>query len=244
MINISLQIIVKNRKYSDKLYGSVCFLTKLAEQCGVIEDLKIVFEYNESIVNDILTLAIFPYLTQMNCDRCYKWQNYTKTPSERKLTPSYITKITKKITTNHRMEFVKLRLERQPKLSFVACDSSTRSACGRCIAEIRWGYNKDNQKLKNTVEVVVYSLTTHEPIYYRTFSGNCIDIRTIRTIKVDLLSIHIKDIIFIFDRCYYSNNNIGDLIFDQIPFIMCSKKFTENVYEYISTIKYDKFCLP
>ena len=54
-----------------------------------------------------------------------------------------------------------------------------------CLADIRWGRNKDNEQLQNTLEVVVYSLDTHEPIYYRTFAGNENDSRTLRTIIND-----------------------------------------------------------
>ena len=63
------------------------------------------------------------------------------------------------------MNLIKLRLNRQPKNSILDCDSTTRSAWGKCLADIRWGHNKDNDKLKKTVETIVYSLTTHEPIY-------------------------------------------------------------------------------
>lgn len=235
---------IDNHEYQNRLYGSVWFLLQIAEQYGIIEDLRIVFEYNDNIVNDILTLAIFPYLTKFNFNHTASWQKYTKTPSNRKLTSSFITRFTQKISDNKRMEFIKLRLERQPEGSYVACDSTTRSAWGECIAEIHWGYNKDNPKLKNTLEVVVYSLTTHEPVYYATFPGNMIDARTLRTIRADLLALDLKNIIFVFDRGYESSNNIGDLIKDNIPFVMCSKISHKIISQFIDTIKYDKFGIP
>jgi hypothetical protein len=61
------------------------------------------------------------------------------------------------------MQFLKLRINRQAPKALVACDSTTRSAYGKCLADIRWGKNKDNEQLQNTLEVVVYSLDTHEP---------------------------------------------------------------------------------
>ena len=231
-------------QFNNRLYGDVWLLEQIAKKLNIIRDLNIVFEYNRDIVNDILTLAIFPYITGKNFDRCAKWQKIAKTPSSTILTSSYITRLSQRIQDKHRMEFIRLRIERQPNGSYVACDSTTRSAWGNCLADIRWGKNKDNEKLKNTLEVVAYSLTTHEPIYYRTFPGNMSDIRTVRTIKSDLQSVGVKNLIFMFDRGYESKDNFREFFDEQIPFIMCSKTSQEPVRKFIEKIKYDSAGFP
>ena len=233
-----------NDQFNNLLYGHVWFLLKIAEKYHVIEDLNIVFMYDQDTVNDILTLAIFPYLTNMNFDRCARWQNITKTPSNHKLTSSFITRFTQRINDNHRMTFIARRLDRQPSGSLVACDSTTRSAWGHCLAEIRWGKNKDNPKLKDTVEAVVYSLTTHEPLYYRSFAGNMVDIRTVSIIRSDFMALGIYDLTFLFDRGYESLDNIIDLLYHGISFLIFAKTVHEVVYESILTIQYDKYGYP
>lgn len=231
-------------QFNNRLYGDVWLLLQIAFKSGVIEDLNVVFEHNENAVNDILTLAIFPYITQRNFDRCFKWQLYTKTPSQYPLTPSYITRFTQHIKDKHRMEFIKLRIERQPKGSYVSCDTTTRSAWGDCLADIHWGNNKDNAELQNTVEAVVYSLTTHEPVYYRTFQGNMLDLRAIRTIKSDLIAVGIKKTTFIFDRGFESSDNFSELFMSRIPFIMFSKISSEPVRKFVDSITFDKDGMP
>ena len=121
------------------------------------------------------------------------------------------------------MKMIQLRLARQPKNAKLDCDSTTRSGWGKCLVDLYWGTNKDNPKLQNTVEAYVYSLTTHEPVYYRSFSGSTIDISTIRTILSDLLALGIKDVILIADRGYPSEENLAALVEAGIPFLMCSK---------------------
>ncbi|MCR5813286.1 MAG: transposase [Desulfovibrio sp.] len=229
---------------NNRLYGSVWFLLQIAAKLGVVNDLNEVFEYNEEAVNNILTLAIFPYLTQKNFDRCAKWQEYTKTPSLNSLTPSFITSFTQHIKDRHRIEFIKLRIERQPKDSYVSCDTTTHLAWGDYLAESHWWNNQDNNELKDTIEAVVYSLTTHEPVYYRTFPGNVLDLRTIRTIKTDLLDVDIKNTTFIFDKDYESFDNFSELFNNKIPFIMCSQIQQEPVCKFIEQINYDADGMP
>ena len=231
-------------QFNNRLYGCVWFLLQIAYKIKLIEDLNIVFEYNEQAVNDILTLAIFPYITQRNFDRCSKWQEYTKTPSINSLTPSYITRFTQHIKDRHRMEFIKLRVERQPKDSYLSCDTTTRSAWGECLADIHWGNNKDNVELQNTVEAVVYSLTTHEPVYYRTFPGNMLDLRTLRTIKSDLIAVGAKNITFIFDRGFESSDNFCELFISKTPFIMFTKVSNDPVKKFIESISFDSDGMP
>jgi hypothetical protein len=90
------------------------------------------------------------------------------------------------------MKLIGLRVARQPKGAILDCDSTTRSGWGTCIAELCWGHNKDNPKLQNTVEAYVYSITTHEPVYFRSFPGYTNDITTVRTILIDLHAVGIS----------------------------------------------------
>ena len=106
------------------------------------------------------------------------------------------------------------------------------------MADIRWGKNKDNPKLKNTCEAYVYSLTTHQPIYYRLLPGNSSDISSVRSILADLRALKITDIILIADRGYISEENIAKFIYADIPFIICAKINSRIISKYLKEIKY------
>jgi hypothetical protein len=44
-------------------------LERIAESAGLRNDLEAVFDGNKELVGDILTLAMFPYLTSWTCNR-------------------------------------------------------------------------------------------------------------------------------------------------------------------------------
>ena len=145
------------------------------------------------------------------------------------------------------MGLIRKRIERLPDKSFCGLDSTTRSAWGSCLADIRWGLNKDNSKLRNTVEVYVYSLTYHEPFYYRTFAGNTMDMSTVRTILSDLVELGFpqKEIGVITDRGYPSSDNLASFVAANIPFIMCSKVNRKPISQILlDKVLYDEHGLP
>lgn len=233
-----------SEQFENRQYGAVWLLEKLAEQCHIKDDLMDVFQYDETIVNDVLTLAIFPMLSGWSYAQTARWQKYTKTPSDHFLQPSYITRLTQRITNQHRMEFLHARILREKPNALLACDSTTRSGYEHCLADIRWGKNKDNSAMMNTLEVVVYSITSHEPIYYRTFAGNENDKRTVRAIMADLKELGIDDLTIIFDRGYESDDNFVEMIEDDQPFLMCGIVSREPIYSNILKIRYNKRGIP
>ena len=231
-------------QYNNRLYGAFWLLEQISRNCGLYEDLMNTFQGNIAKVNEILSLAFFPYLSGKNYCRFAKWQNTNKTLLDYPLKPSSITRLAQSITDNDRMNLIRLRMERLPEQAHLDCDSTSRSAWGKCLADIRWGKNKDNPKLMNTVEVVVYSLTTHEPVYYRSFPGNTSDMSTIRTILADLNALGIKEVVFITDRGYTSTENIAAMVSAGLSFVVCSKTCTFPVAEQLENLKYDEEGIP
>lgn len=188
----------------NRLYGATWLLEQIAEETGVRQDLEEVFEGNKDMVDDIMTLAMYPYMTNFAYSRLARHQEVYKFPTSRVLTPPDITHLTQSIKEKHRMRFLELRAARGGKEELCAVDSTSRSAYGHSLADIRWGHNKEGMPLEQTNEVVVYTLSQHMPIYYRTFQGNIPDSRTMDVIMTDVEHAGFPDVIYITDRGYMS----------------------------------------
>ncbi|MCF0173617.1 MAG: transposase [Bacteroidales bacterium] len=192
----------------DRQYGPTWFLGQAAERTGLLDDLRSVFGGNMEMVNDILTLAYFPFIDNISYSHLAQWQREVKAPSERQLTSTAITRLTQSITEKHRMDLFRLRAKRLEKGELCAVDSTSMSTYGFNIADIRWGKNKEHLPLRQTVEIVVYSLTSHMPIYYRELAGNMPDSRTMELILTELEHAGFKDLVLITDRGYESMKNL------------------------------------
>lgn len=220
----------------NRLYGDIWLLEHIAEKTGIRRDLEVVFDENKQIVDDIMTIAMFPYLTQYNYNRLARWQRVAATPSVRELTPKAITLLTQSITENHRMELLKLREERLGDEELCTVDSTTRSAYGWTLADIHWGKNKERLPLKQTTEVVAYTLDSHMPVYYRTFPGNMPDSRSLGVILNDLKNAGFKNIVVITDRGYESTRNLEEYISSGQSVITCVKVGQKEAFKIIESL--------
>lgn len=192
----------------DRMYGATWFLDRVAERTGLTADLRHVFGGNMEIVNDILTLAYYPFVDNLSYNQMSFWQREVKAPSGRVLNSVSITRLTQSITEKNRMDLFRCRALRVGKDELCAVDSSSMSTYGFNLVDIRWGKNKEHLPLRQTLEVIVYSLSSHAPIYYKELPGNMPDCRTIELILKELEDAGFSNLILITDRGYESMKNL------------------------------------
>jgi hypothetical protein len=82
----------------NRFYGDIWLLEQVADVTGIRKDLEKVFHGDKDKVDDILTLAFFPYVTGFSYNRVARWQRIAKAPSSRELSPTCITRLTQSIT--------------------------------------------------------------------------------------------------------------------------------------------------
>ena len=113
------------------------FLDQVAERTGVREDLQTVFGGNTEIVDDILTMAYYPFLDNLSYNHLSQWQREVKAPSERRLTSTAITRLAQSITEQNRMDLFRQRARRVGKDELCAVDSTSISTYGFNLVDIR-----------------------------------------------------------------------------------------------------------
>ena len=219
---------------NSRFYGGVWLLERIAEQAGLREDLQVVFAYNQVIVDDIMTISMFLCLTSYNVDRLGEWQELEKYPSKRTLSPPVITELEKAITYQQKMDLFRCRALRVQDEEVLAVDSSSKTSFHGKLINVAWGKNKEGLHLPVTLEVSVYSLKQHAPVYSTTLQGNMNDSRSVDIIIADLKEMKLNNFILIMDRAYPGLKNLRKYIIDDIRIIACMKV---NTGFSLSTIK-------
>ena len=96
---------------NNRLYGGPWFLWQIAVKKHVVPDLLKVFSNQRGEVTDFMTLAMYLLLTRYPLSMTAVWQRYTKTPSQKSLTLASLTRVLQRITDDHRMRFLSLRIK-------------------------------------------------------------------------------------------------------------------------------------
>lgn len=192
----------------DRQYGATWLLDRVAAETGLRDDLLKVFGGNGDKVNQILTMAYFPFIDNLSYSQLSRWQKEVKAPTDISLTSKAVTLLTQSITEQNRMDLFRLRAARVGKDELCAVDSTSISTYGFNLVDIRWGRNKEHLPLRQTVEVVVYSLTSHMPIFYLELPGNMPDSRTVEMIMKELEHAGFRNLVLITDRGYESLKNL------------------------------------
>ena len=122
-----------------RFYGENWLFEQVAHKVCFYDDLMVVFNENEELVKDILTLAMFLYLTAYSYNRVPNWQRIERTLSSNPLTAICITRFTQSITETERMEFMRLRGKRLTKKLLWAVDSTSCCNYGGSLADVRNG---------------------------------------------------------------------------------------------------------
>lgn len=222
--------------YKDRQFGPTWFLDKVADVTGTKADLLKVFNGNEELVREILTLAYFPFVDNLSYSHLSQWQEEVRSPTRISLTSKRITLLTQAITAQNRLDFFKCRAARVDKEEYCAVDSTSISTYGFNLVDIRWGRNKEHLPLQQFVEVVVYSLTSHMPIFYIELPGNIPDCVTIEMILHKLEEAGFHNLVIITDRGYDSLKNIELYISKRQKVITCVKTGQGDVFKKIQKI--------
>ena len=217
----------------NRLYGDIWLMEQIADVTGIREDLTKVFGDNKELVNAILTLAYFPMSGRGTYDHLAAWTRIEKVPYEGDLSSPSITTLTQSITEQNRMDLFRCRAKRLEGNELCAVDSTSRSAWGNSLPDIHYGKSKDNLPLPQTLEVVVYTLNKHMPVYYRTLPGNTPDSRSLAIILADLKNAGFKDVVMITDRGFESIRNLEMYIDKGQPMIMGTKTGQKHVRQEI-----------
>ena len=93
----------------NRFYGATWLLGMIADRAGVRADLMAAFDENESVVNAILTIAMFMYTTNYNLSRLASWQALEKYPALGTLSSPVITMLQQSITEQNRLPEISSR---------------------------------------------------------------------------------------------------------------------------------------
>ena len=126
-------------------------------------------------------------------------------------------------------------------------DITTISSYSQTLKQVKWGKNKENDKLPQLNFALAQGQISNLPFYYRKLAGNISDVSTIKQLVADFETLKMVENKpkLVMDRGFYSKANIDLLLKNKYEFLLSVKKSLgfvrealESVYDVITSFEH------
>ena len=212
------------------IIGPSAILEKIVFDLGLCSVLKDSFPDKWQ---QILSLAFFLVQKGLPLSRCEIWSTSNKQPFNGVITSQYVSKLLVSLNEGERQKFFSLWMKAFACQDTLFYDITSVSSYSEQNEYVRWGYNRDNEKLPQINLCMLYGHNSKLPVYYRRLPGSISDVSTLKTTLCSLDFIGQTKLTFILDKGFYSKVNIDALFRAGCNFIISvpRRKWVEALYD-------------
>ena len=142
-----------------------------------------------------------------------------------------------------RQRFHALWLEKVLEHDYLCYDITSISSYAKGNEYIRYGYNRDGEKLPQLNLALLFGQKSGLPAYYRRMQGNITDVATLHNTLDSLDSLGRRPVHVVLDRGFYSQANVDELLESRHHFTMAVPSLRKWVQTYIDE-HIDRIALP
>lgn len=232
---------IKTMKHTT--FGATRFLDILSNKLNVTRTLKNTFP---DLYKYILSLSYYMIIEENSSLRKFeKWQLNNETKSDIVLKSQMISDIFSSINNDNIARFFKLFAQNMDEKETLAYDTTSISSYSKAIEIVKYGKNKEDDKLAQINLLMLYGQESNLPYYYKILPGNITDVKTVTNLIKDLENLDFPNVNLVMDRGFHSSENINNLLLSNRKFLLGIKNhtnFAKNVRKSIKNISnYDNF---
>ena len=220
---------------SRSFYGASYLFDTIGENLGIVRDLKLCFP---NTYKQILSVAYYLILEDKNpLSRFPKWALTHKHPYGKDIPSQRSSELFSSITEEEREHFFRLQGKRRIEQEFWVYDTTSVSSYSKCLKQVRYGMNKDNDPLPQINLAMLFGEKSNLPFYYRKLSGNITDVKTVKNLLADMDFFGYNKIKLVMDRGFFSEDNINGLYQNHLKFLIAAKLSLKFVKTELNNIR-------
>ena len=206
-----------DKKPKTQMAGATLLYDVLSQRIGLSSVLKECFPDRWK---KLLTLAYY-FLSEGNAmTHCEAWSRDTKTPLEETLSDQRISELIAGISPDDQMHFYKQWLARRQEEEYFALDITSISSYSELNRFVRYGYNRDGEKLPQINLCMLLGEKSRLPVYYEILPGSIHDVSTLSNIVKQLDWMNATRFHMVMDKGFYSEKNIDAMYGAAMKFII------------------------
>ncbi len=201
--------------------GATYLLDAIGSQIGITEDLRTCFPDR---YQQILSVAYYLILEdKAPLLRFPKWSRLHRHPYGRTITSQRSSDLFASITEDERYQFFLLQAKRRTDKEFWCCDTTSISSYSEQLRQVRYGKNKEDDRLPQINLALLFGHDSNLPFYYRKLPGNITDVKTVKNLLQEMDFLKHRKVRLVMDRGFYSESNVNELFKEHMKFIVSTK---------------------
>lgn len=198
-----------------QVVGPSIILDTIGKQLGLPKLLKSCFpeQYKQ-----ILTMAYYLVAEGGALSHCEAWCKSHSHTSESPLTCQRISEVLRSITLDGKQTFFKRWMNKVLEKDNLCYDITSISSYSELNEYIKFGYNRDKEKLPQLNLAMLFGQKSGLPVYFERMPGNITDVTTVHNLLKSFKALEIKSLSFVMDKGFYSKKNVDELLSSRSKF--------------------------
>lgn len=221
---------------SAEIVGGSVVLDAITERLGLGALLKSCFpkEYSQ-----ILTMAYYLVSRGAPLSHCGTWCKTHAHPYGELLTDQRITEVLRAITTGGKQTFLSRWMKNILQDDYLCYDITSISSYSELNEYIKYGHNRDNEKLPQLNLAMLFGQSSGLPVYFQRMPGNITDVTTLNNLLETFKALELKSLNYVMDKGFYSKKNVDKLLVVKAKFtvsVPLNNKWVQHAIDEIYTI--------
>jgi transposase len=220
-----------------KVVGPYLLLEKIADKYSVGKLLKRCFGEDAVFIQ---SLVYFIVQKGVALSRAESWSAASLHPFEEIIDNRRISDLLRRISEDARLTFLSRWMDQILEDDILCYDITSVSSYARNNEYTYYGYNRDDESLKQINLAMLFTQYSKLPVYYRRMPGNISDVATLKTTVKSLDYLGANSMHLVLDRGFFSASNIDELYRRRHKFTIAvpsGRKWIERIIDnYVANI--------
>lgn len=200
-----------------KVIGPSLLLDKCVEKTGLKKVLKQSFPEHYL---KILSLAYYLAASGGPLCHCESWSKSHAHPYVKSLTSQRISEFLRVLRTDGIHDFFRDWALKISENDYLCYDITSISSYSRLNEYVKYGYNRDKEKLPQVNMALLTGQKSELPVYFRQLPGSITDVDTLRYFLKTTRYLGTPRLHLVLDKGFYSKRNIDALLAERCKFTM------------------------
>ena len=194
---------------SAQVVGPAVVLDEFSKRTGLEKLLKSCFPDTH---RQILAMANYLAIEGGALSYCESWAKSHEPALAASLASQRISEILSSIGTDGKQTFLAKWIGKVLDDDYICYDITSVSSYSELNEFIKWGHNRDKEKLPQLNLAMLFGQKSALPVYYHRVPGNINDVSTLRNLVLTFKALEVKRLHYVMDKGFYSRKNVDALV--------------------------------